>query len=167
MIASLIMIPALYLSVSARVQDQSESSKSNHAQRAIEDQPVTLKPGRVGVHYEVQLPAAGNDDVRDGKWRITTEGTVPPGLSVKNVIHGCVPQEPNCPQNDFDLIGTPTAQGSYAFAVVFSYAKHVMRRQYRLTIASAEGKASSATRAIPDAILNRDDEGGCHVQART
>jgi hypothetical protein len=95
---------------------------------------ISLPEATAGVHYDRSLQIA-NATLPDGQWTVASvAGDLPPGLSVEHMEHGCVPTGPACPQNSFDLLGTPTRAGTYAFSVTFSIGGTPVTQAYRLTV---------------------------------
>jgi hypothetical protein len=95
---------------------------------------ITLRDASAGSHYDSSLQIA-NATLPGGKWDVvSTAGQLPPGLSVVHMEHGCIPTEPACPQNSFDLLGTPTQAGTYTFSVTFSIGGEQVSQSYRLRV---------------------------------
>ena len=87
-----------------------------------------------GVHYDKSLEIA-NATLPAGQWEVaSTSGQLPPGLSVGHFEHGCIPTEPACPQNSFDLLGTPTLAGTYMFSVTFSIGGELITQAYQVRV---------------------------------
>jgi hypothetical protein len=96
--------------------------------------PIVLSPASTGVHYDrsLQIP---NATIPAGQWNIvSTSGELPPGLSVEHFEHGCLPTEPACPQNSFDLLGTPTRAGTWTFSVTFSIGGNLIAQDYQVQV---------------------------------
>ena len=95
---------------------------------------ILLPAASTGIHYDRSLQIA-NSTLPDGQWEVaSTSGQLPPGLSVEHFEHGCIPTEPACPQNSFDLLGTPTRAGTYTFSVTFSIAGNLTTRAYQVQV---------------------------------
>ena len=95
---------------------------------------ILLPAASTGVHYDRSLQIA-NSTLPGGQWEVaSTAGQLPPGLSVEHFEHGCVPTEPACPQNSFDLLGTPTRAGTYTFSVTFSIGGDLITQAYQVQI---------------------------------
>jgi hypothetical protein len=95
---------------------------------------VLLPAASPGVHYDSSLQIA-NATIPNGQWQlVSTSGQLPPGLSVVHIEHGCVPTEPACLQNNFDLSGTPTQAGTYTFSVTFSMGGDLITQAYQVRI---------------------------------
>lgn len=95
---------------------------------------LLLPSASVGVHYDHSLQVA-NATLPDGQWEVlSTEGQLPPGLSVLHMEHGCIPTEPACPQNSFDLLGTPTQAGTWSFSVLFSIGGEQVTQAYEVRV---------------------------------
>ena len=95
---------------------------------------ILLPAASTGVHYDRSLQIA-NSTLPGGQWEVaSTSGQLPPGLSVEHLEHGCVPTEPACPQNSFDLLGTPTRAGTYTFSVTFSIGGELITQAYQVQI---------------------------------
>jgi hypothetical protein len=95
---------------------------------------ILLPAASAGVHYDRSLQIA-NSTLPVGQWEVaSTSGQLPPGLSVEHFEHGCVPTEPACPQNSFDLLGTPTRAGTYMFSVTFSIGGDLITQAYQVRV---------------------------------
>ena len=95
---------------------------------------ILLPAASTGVHYDRSLQIA-NSTLPGGQWTVaSTSGQLPPGLSVEHFEHGCVPTEPACPQNSFDLLGTPTRAGTYTFSVTFSIGGDLITQAYQVQV---------------------------------
>jgi hypothetical protein len=95
---------------------------------------ILLPSASTGVHYAGALQVA-NATLPGGKWDVaSTSGQLPPGLSVEHFEHGCIPTEPACPQNSFDLLGTPTRAGTYSFSVTFSIGGELVTQAYQVRV---------------------------------
>ncbi len=95
---------------------------------------ILLPAATAGVHYDHGLQIA-NATIPAGQWTVASvAGDLPPGLSVEHFEHGCIPTEPACPQNSFDLLGTPTRAGTFAFSVTFSIGGTPVTQAYRVTV---------------------------------
>jgi len=95
---------------------------------------ILLPAASAGVHYDRSLQIA-NSTLPVGQWEVaSTSGQLPPGLSVEHFEHGCVPTEPACPQNSFDLSGTPTRAGTYMFSVTFSIGGDLITQVYQVRV---------------------------------
>ena len=95
---------------------------------------ILLPAASAGVHYDRSLQIA-NSTLPVGQWEVaSTSGQLPPGLSVEHFEHGCVPTEPACPQNSFDLSGTPTRAGTYTFSVTFSIGGDLITQAYQVRV---------------------------------
>jgi hypothetical protein len=95
---------------------------------------ILLPSASAGVHYDRSLQIA-NSTLPVGQWEVaSTSGQLPPGLSVEHFEHGCVPTEPACPQNSFDLLGTPTRAGTYTFSVTFSIGGDLITQVYQVQV---------------------------------
>jgi hypothetical protein len=95
---------------------------------------ILLPAATAGVHYDRSLQIA-NSAIPGGQWKVASvAGDLPPGLSVEHLEHGCIPTEPACPQNSFDLLGTPTRAGTFAFSVTFSIGGTPVTQAYQLTV---------------------------------
>ncbi|MHB8053198.1 MAG: hypothetical protein ACYDEZ_07930 [Methanoregula sp.] len=95
---------------------------------------ILLPAASAGVHYDRSLQIA-NSTLPGGQWEVaSTSGQLPPGLSVEHFEHGCVPTEPACPQNSFDLSGTPTRAGTYMFSVTFSIGGDLITQVYQVRV---------------------------------
>jgi len=95
---------------------------------------IILPAASAGVHYDRSLQIA-NTTIPGGQWKVDlVSGSLPPGLSVEHMEHGCIPAEPACPQNSFDLLGTPTLAGTWAFSVTFSIGGTPVTQAYQLTV---------------------------------
>ena len=95
---------------------------------------ILLPAASAGVHYDRSLQIA-NSTLPGGQWEVaSTSGQLPPGLSVEHFEHGCVPTEPACPQNSFDLLGTPTRAGTYTFSVTFSIGGDLITQSYQVRV---------------------------------
>jgi hypothetical protein len=95
---------------------------------------ILLPAASLGVHYDRSLQIA-NSTLPVGQWEVaSTSGQLPPGLSVEHFEHGCVPTEPACPQNSFDLLGTPTRAGTYTFSVTFSIGGDLITQAYQVRV---------------------------------
>jgi hypothetical protein len=95
---------------------------------------ILLPAASTGVHYDRSLQIA-NSTLPGGQWEVaSTSGQLPPGLSVEHFEHGCVPTEPACPQNSFDLSGTPTRAGTYTFSVTFSIGGDLITQAYQVRV---------------------------------
>ena len=95
---------------------------------------ILLPAASTGVHYDRSLQIA-NSTLPGGQWEVaSTSGQLPPGLSVEHLEHGCVPTEPACPQNSFDLLGTPTRAGTYTFSVTFSIGGDLITQAYQVQV---------------------------------
>ena len=96
--------------------------------------PIVLSPASVGVQYDRSLQIA-NTTLPAGQWNVaSTGGELPPGLSVEHFEHGCLPTEPACPQNSFDLLGTPARAGTWTFRVTFSIGGNPVTQDYRVQV---------------------------------
>jgi hypothetical protein len=96
--------------------------------------PVLLSSASMGIHYDRSLQIA-NATLPAGTWEVaSTSGELPPGLSVEHFEHGCLPTEPACPQNSFDLLGTPTRAGTYTFSVTFSIGGELITQAYQVQV---------------------------------
>jgi hypothetical protein len=96
--------------------------------------PIALRDATAGVHYDNSLTIA-NTSLPGGPWEVlSTVGQLPPGLSVLHMEHGCIPTEPACPQNSFDLLGTPTQAGTYTFSVLFSIGGVQVTQAYQVRV---------------------------------
>jgi hypothetical protein len=97
---------------------------------------VSLPTAFVNVHYDISLQIASHD-VSKGQWEMaSTSGQLPPGLSVVHIEHGCIPTQPQCPQNNFDLNGTATRTGTYTFSVAFSIGGDQITQSYQVQVLS-------------------------------
>ena len=95
---------------------------------------ILLPAASTGVHYDRSLQIA-NSTLPGGQWEVaSTSGQLPPGLSVEHFEHGCVPTEPACPQNSFDLLGTPARAGTWTFRVTFSIGGNLIAQDYRVQV---------------------------------
>ncbi len=95
---------------------------------------IILPSASTGVYYNGALQLA-NTTLPTGQWTVaSTSGQLPPGLSVEHFEHGCIPTEPACPQNSFDLLGTPTRAGSYTFSVTFSIGGELVTQAYQVRV---------------------------------
>ena len=95
---------------------------------------LLLTAASTGVHYDHSLTMA-NASLPGGPWVVvSTAGQLPPGLSVIHMEHGCIPTEPACPQNSFDLLGTPTRAGTYTFSVTFSIGGKQIPQSYQVRV---------------------------------
>jgi hypothetical protein len=95
---------------------------------------ILLPAASAGVQYDHSLQIA-NSTLPGGQWEVaSTSGQLPPGLSVEHFEHGCVPTEPACPQNSFDLSGTPTRAGTYMFSVTFSIGGDLITQVYQVRV---------------------------------
>jgi hypothetical protein len=95
---------------------------------------LVLPAATTGVHYDRSLQVA-NASLPSGQWSVaSTAGQLPPGLSVEHFEHGCIPAEPACPQNSFDLLGTPTQPGTYPFSITFSIGGNLITQAYQVTV---------------------------------
>ena len=95
---------------------------------------ILLPPASTGVHYAGALQLA-NTTLPAGPWTVaSTSGQMPPGLSVEHFEHGCIPTEPECPQNSFDLLGTPTRAGTYTFSVTFEIGGEPVAQAYQVRV---------------------------------
>jgi hypothetical protein len=95
---------------------------------------ILLPAASAGVHYDRSLQIA-NSTLPGGQWEVaSTSGQLPPGLSVVHLEHGCVPTDPACPQNSFDLSGTPTRAGTYTFSVTFSIGGDLITQAYQVRV---------------------------------
>jgi hypothetical protein len=95
---------------------------------------ILLPAASAGVHYDRSLQIA-NTTLPGGQWTIdSVSGNLPPGLSVEHFEHGCIPTEPACPQNSFDLLGTPTRAGTWTFSVTFSIGGTPVTQAYQVTV---------------------------------
>jgi hypothetical protein len=95
---------------------------------------ILLPAASTGVHYDSSLQVA-NTTLPGGQWEVvSTSGHLPPGLSMVHLEHGCVPAEPACLQNNFDLTGTPTQAGTYPFRVTFSIAGDQITQAYQVRV---------------------------------
>jgi hypothetical protein len=95
---------------------------------------ILLPSATTGVHYAGALQVA-NATLPAGTWEVTsTSGQLPPGLTVEHFEHGCIPTEPACPQNSFDLLGTPTRAGTYTFSVTFSIGGNPVIQAYQVRV---------------------------------
>jgi hypothetical protein len=95
---------------------------------------ILLPAASTGAHYDHSLTIA-NATLPGGRWEVlSTEGQLPPGLSVMHMEHGCVPTEPACPQNSFDLAGTPSEAGTYTFSVLFSIGGEQVTQVYQVRV---------------------------------
>jgi hypothetical protein len=110
---------------------------SGYFSRQTTDPAVILLPSATtGVHYDRSLQVA-NATLPAGQWEVaSTAGQLPPGLSVEHFEHGCLPTEPACPQNSFDLLGTPTRAGTYSFSVTFSIGGELITQAYQVQVLS-------------------------------
>jgi hypothetical protein len=96
--------------------------------------PIVLRDATAGVHYDSSLTIA-NATLPGGPWEVlSTTGQLPPGLSVMHMEHGCIPTEPACPQNSFDLLGTPTQAGTWSFSVLFSIGGEQVTQAYQVRV---------------------------------
>lgn len=96
--------------------------------------PIALRDASTGVHYDSSLTIA-NATLPGGLWEVlSTAGQLPPGLAVTHMEHGCIPTEPACPQNSFDLLGTPTRAGTYTFSVLFSIGGEQITQAYQVRV---------------------------------
>jgi hypothetical protein len=95
---------------------------------------ILLPTATTGVHYNGALQIA-NTTLPAGQWTVaSTSGQLPPGLTVEHFEHGCIPTEPQCPQNSFDLLGTPTRAGTYTFSVTFSIGGELVTQAYQVRV---------------------------------
>jgi hypothetical protein len=95
---------------------------------------ILLPAATPGVHYDSSLQIA-NATIPKGQWQlVSTSGQLPPGLSVVHLEHGCVPTEPACLQNNFDLSGTPAQAGTYTFSVTFSMGGDLITQAYQVRV---------------------------------
>jgi hypothetical protein len=96
--------------------------------------PILLPAASANVHYDRSLQVA-NATLPAGPWEVaSTSGQLPPGLSVEHMEHGCIPTEPACPQNSFDLLGTPPRAGTYTFSVTFSIGGELITQPYQVQV---------------------------------
>ena len=106
----------------------------NFSGKTTDPAAILLPAASTGVHYDRSLQIA-NSTLPGGQWEVaSTAGQLPPGLSVEHFEHGCVPTEPACPQNSFDLLGTPTRAGTYTFSVTFSIGGDLITQAYQVQI---------------------------------
>ena len=106
----------------------------NFSGKTTDPAAILLPAASTGVHYDRSLQIA-NSPLPGGQWEVaSTAGQLPPGLSVEHFEHGCVPTEPACPQNSFDLLGTPTRAGTYTFSVTFSIGGDLITQAYQVQI---------------------------------
>jgi hypothetical protein len=102
--------------------------------QTMDPKAIILPAASAGVHYDRSLQVA-NATIPGGQWKVdSVAGDLPPGLSVEHMEHGCIPTEPACPQNSFDLLGTPTRAGTSAFSVTFSIGGTPVTQAYQLTV---------------------------------
>ena len=102
--------------------------------QTAEHTALLLPAASTGVHYDHSLQLA-NTTLPGGPWEVvSTAGQLPPGLSVIHMEHGCIPTEPACPQNSFDLLGTPAQAGTYTFSVIFSIGGVQVTQAYQVQV---------------------------------
>ena len=95
---------------------------------------IILPAASTGVHYDTSLQIA-NSTLPGGQWEVASaSGHLPPGLTIVHLEHGCVPTEPACLQNNFDLTGTPTQAGTSTFSVTFSLAMDLITQAYQVRV---------------------------------
>ena len=106
----------------------------NFSRQTTDHTAILLSAASTGVHYDSSLQIT-NSTLPGGQWEVaSTSGQLPPGLSVVHLEHGCVPTEPACPQNSFDLLGTPTQAGAYTFSVTFSIGGDLITQVYQVRV---------------------------------
>jgi hypothetical protein len=106
----------------------------NFPGQTTDPKAIILPAASAGVHYDRSLQLA-NSTIPAGQWKVASvAGNLPPGLTVEHFEHGCIPTEPACPQNSFDLLGTPTRAGTYTFSVTFSIGGTPVTQAYQITV---------------------------------
>ena len=106
----------------------------NFPGQTADPKAILLPEATAGVHYDRSLQVA-NTTLPGGQWKVdSVAGDLPPGLTVEHFEHGCIPTEPDCPQNSFDLLGTPARAGTWAFSVTFSMGGTPVTQAYQITV---------------------------------
>jgi hypothetical protein len=95
---------------------------------------ISLPTAFVNVNYNIALQIASHN-ISKGQWEVASiSGQLPPGLSVIHLEHGCIPTQPECPQNNFDLNGKATRTGTYTFNVAFSIGGDQITQPYQVQV---------------------------------
>ncbi|MGC9599375.1 MAG: hypothetical protein ABSE18_03260 [Minisyncoccia bacterium] len=123
----------------ACTQEAKECPDGSYVGRTGPNCEFAACPGMTTTTSSIPLPTAYVNVLYNGLLHIATSnistlGQLPPGLSLVPMEHGCVPSEPQCPQNDFYLHGQATQAGTYAFSVVFSIDGDQITQSYHIQV---------------------------------